>query len=587
MLAHMRHRIALLLALTLLVAGMPFAGASVSAAELSASGVVSGNLRAVVFVSATTGLAAADNGIIVKTTDGGESWAQVRAADSYSFRGIDFWDANNLVAVDYAGKVARSINGGSAWTSVDFAPYPDMDPQYTSLTHNDVAAKRGTNDALVAAGDDAPGDDVWVGGTSMRTTSSLAYWQSPFVPTKPHRYYNAGSETWQDAGKGEFLDIEYITGTTTVWASGIDYWILGTNNPEKYPLFKSTDEGVTWSKVTGFGTADLRLEGVAFGSSSAGIAVGQLVGGSRKAYYTTDGGTTWPTAVTLPGTAVLNAADMSSATLGWAVSGDGGIIRTTDGGATWTACTITGGNPYALYDVTFIPGTTTGWAVGASGTVLITTDGNTWRRPNSAPVAAADAYTTAEDTPLSVGAPGVLGNDSDPDGGSLSAVKVTDPAHGTLSFSSNGSFTYTPYANYNGTDSFTYKAYDGTAYSNTVAVTITVTSVNDVPVAAADAYSTLENTPKVVVAPGVLGNDTDADGTTLTADQRERPAARLGRAQRQRLVHVHARCCLQRHRLVHLPGVRRHCVLGGHHGGHDDRRRGPRAGGRCRRVHHR
>ena len=59
-------------------------------------------------------------------------------------------------------------------------------------------------------------------------------------------------------------------------------------------------------------------------------------------------------------------------------------------------------------------------------------------------------------------AAGVLGNDADPDGDPLTAVLVSGPSHGTLTLNANGSFTYTPNANFNGTDSFTYRASDGT-----------------------------------------------------------------------------------------------------------------------------
>ena len=111
----------------------------------------------------------------------------------------------------------------------------------------------------------------------------------------------------------------------------------------------------------------------------------------------------------------------------------------------------------------------------------------------------------------------MLGNDTDVDGNPLTAVVVTAPANGTLTLNADGSFTYTPNANFNGTDSFTYKANDGTADSNTATVTITVDAVNDAPVAVNDSYSTTEDTPLTVAAPGVLGNDTDVDGNPLTA----------------------------------------------------------------------
>jgi VCBS repeat-containing protein len=97
--------------------------------------------------------------------------------------------------------------------------------------------------------------------------------------------------------------------------------------------------------------------------------------------------------------------------------------------------------------------------------------------PNQAPVAVGDTYSTDADTTLNVSAAsGVLANDTDPDNDPITAVKVSDPAHGTLTLNPDGSFSYTPVANYNGTDSFTYKASDGKADSNVATVTITVNS---------------------------------------------------------------------------------------------------------------
>ena len=94
---------------------------------------------------------------------------------------------------------------------------------------------------------------------------------------------------------------------------------------------------------------------------------------------------------------------------------------------------------------------------------------------NQPPTATADSYTTQQDTPLTVAAPGVLSNDSDPDvGDSLTAVESTDPQDGSVTVNANGSFTYTPAPGFAGSDSFTYKASDGTAQSNAATVSITV-----------------------------------------------------------------------------------------------------------------
>ena len=136
---------------------------------------------------------------------------------------------------------------------------------------------------------------------------------------------------------------------------------------------------------------------------------------------------------------------------------------------------------------------------------------------NDAPVAAGDAYSVTEDGTLDVPAPGVLDNDTDAEGDSLTAALVAGPAHGTVTFNADGSFTYTPTTNYNGSDSFTYKANDDSLDSNVATVSLTVTPVNDPPTAAADAYSTKEDTTLSINAPGVLANDTDIDGDTLSA----------------------------------------------------------------------
>jgi VCBS repeat-containing protein len=97
--------------------------------------------------------------------------------------------------------------------------------------------------------------------------------------------------------------------------------------------------------------------------------------------------------------------------------------------------------------------------------------------PNQPPTANDDAYTVAQDNPLTPdGAAGVLAHDSDPDGSPqpLIARNASTPAHGTVTLQSDGSFTYTPEPGYNGPDSFTYEAFDGAAAS-TATVNITVT----------------------------------------------------------------------------------------------------------------
>ncbi|HET6968678.1 MAG TPA: Ig-like domain-containing protein [Ornithinibacter sp.] len=139
---------------------------------------------------------------------------------------------------------------------------------------------------------------------------------------------------------------------------------------------------------------------------------------------------------------------------------------------------------------------------------------------NSAPTANNDAVTTNEDTAVNGN---VLANDTDAESDPLTATKLTNPSNGTVTFGSNGAFTYTPAADFNGTDSFTYRASDGVSNSGTATVNITVNAVNDPPVPATAGASTNEDQSVVVtVATDVDSSDgsatctlTDAGGSPL------------------------------------------------------------------------
>src|SRR5207248_2595747 len=100
---------------------------------------------------------------------------------------------------------------------------------------------------------------------------------------------------------------------------------------------------------------------------------------------------------------------------------------------------------------------------------------------NDAPVAANDAYSTNEDTALAVAVAGGLADDSAVAGDVVAAILQRSPAHGAVTVNANGSVNYTPAANYNGPDSFTFNANDSTIDSNVATVSVTVTAVNDAP----------------------------------------------------------------------------------------------------------
>src|SRR5262245_18289619 len=147
---------------------------------------------------------------------------------------------------------------------------------------------------------------------------------------------------------------------------------------------------------------------------------------------------------------------------------------------------------------------------------------------NDAPVAIGDVFNVIEDTVLTVTVPGALGNDKDADGNPLTATQLSDPAHGSVTFNADGSFTYTPVANFSGTDSFTYVANDGIVDSAPGTVTIKVGPVNDRPDAIDDAFNAKAGRPLYLT---VLANDTDVDGDPLRVSSYTRAAkGRLSRS---------------------------------------------------------
>ena len=166
-------------------------------------------------------------------------------------------------------------------------------------------------------------------------------------------------------------------------------------------------------------------------------------------------------------------------------------------------------NGPATFDYTVSDGNLTD-----TGTVSITVT-----PVNDAPVATDDTATTDEDTPITID---VLDNDTDVDNDDLTITQVAgqdiaidetvEVTNGQVTLNANGTLTFTPDANYNGPASFGYTVSDGDL-SDTGTVTVTVTPVNDAPVAVDDTETTAEDTPIDI---DVVANDTDVEGDMLS-----------------------------------------------------------------------
>jgi len=151
---------------------------------------------------------------------------------------------------------------------------------------------------------------------------------------------------------------------------------------------------------------------------------------------------------------------------------------------------------------------------GGSDTASVTVIVN---NVNDAPVANNDNYVTNSNATLNVPAPGVLSNDSDIDSPLLTSVYVTGsgPSHGTLTLNGDGSFSYAPGANYTGPDSFSYQAFDGSAYSNVATVMITVNDTVPPTLNSTLAVTLLTSTNSDLINVGLNATATDNSGTPV------------------------------------------------------------------------
>ncbi len=155
-----------------------------------------------------------------------------------------------------------------------------------------------------------------------------------------------------------------------------------------------------------------------------------------------------------------------------------------------------------------LPGWKPAVALAATGALSLALIAPVGAQTNNAPTPVNDVATTPEDTAVNIA---VLANDTDPESNTLSIASVGTPPNGTVAISGN-SVIYTPKANFNGTDTFSYAVSDGSLLAS-AQVTVTVTPVNDAPVATDDTVNVTKNQAKVI---DVRANDTDVDGNTLT-----------------------------------------------------------------------
>lgn len=347
--------------------GVSFPGASAKSPDLALSptGVPAVDLRSVFFLDASTGFAAGSNGVIAKTTNGGENWVQVRGGTE-DLRGVAFWSASQGVAVSFDRKALGTTDGGQTWTLLNGNVTPEPYLEYINVDR--LALPPGPTNfvGLFVGGYNPFGGLPYVPEQAWRTEGNGgAYWGSQPV-LRPCRYPDPEGETGGDpVGKGEFFGADFVDASRG-WVVGADYFPAVTTAT----VYATTNGGVSWYQQSV--GAPVALRDVSFATTTTGVAVSA----QGRVFYTSNGGSTWSEGSS-PVTSTLNAVEMIDASVGWAVGAGGVILKTTNGGQTWTQVASPTAND--LYDLTAFG--SRAWAVGRYGTIVLTEDGATWRRP--------------------------------------------------------------------------------------------------------------------------------------------------------------------------------------------------------------
>ncbi len=318
------------------------------------------------FVSKTVGWAVGEYGKILKTTDAGNTWFIQYISTTKDIFTSDFISESTGWIAGAQGMIYKTTDGGTSWAQQNSGLTVTLYGMFFLTTTTGWAV--GTEGKLIATTD---GGNTWVTKTT-NTVQNL--YNVQFISS------SVGYAV------GTFGMIIKSTNGGNTWvplASGIDYSLYGlqfTSPLIGYAtgsfgvMIKTTNGGFSWFEQTSNTYND--LYGISFSSSTTGWATGDF--GTIVA--TTDGGVNWISQSS--GTkSILDAISFSGQSFGIAVGEEGTVVLSQDGGTSWAQ--QTSGVIQTLYGVHMI-NNTTGWAVGDSAVIIrTTTGGGSWTEQNS------------------------------------------------------------------------------------------------------------------------------------------------------------------------------------------------------------
>ena len=333
------------------------------------------NLNDVYFTSTTEGWIVGDGGVLLKTINGGATWIQVPIAGfNQRIMSIQFVPGNSQVGwfCGEGGNIYKTVDGGETWIVMgDFATTETLNA--LSIFSESQITAVGTDEDYTTTN---TGGITWFTnfGNAPQSYNDINYNQNNigivagediFIPGSPIKRSTDGGLSWNS-----------ITGVPTsifngVASAGNSFWAVG----ELGRIIKSEDEGITWIQQNSqVGNISLRK------IFAVDDQVLYIVGASGIILKTTDGGDHW-SPVTIQAADNLESISYGTGTHVWAVGSSGRIFRSIDGGIQWIS-QISGGVEF-LQDVRFVSNQR-GWICGNNGTILATTNGGTnWTNQTS------------------------------------------------------------------------------------------------------------------------------------------------------------------------------------------------------------
>jgi predicted CXXCH cytochrome family protein len=333
------------------------------------------DIRGVAFADANTGWIGGGNAIVKKTTDGGSSWATGTALPAdftgYAVNTVAAYNTSSVIAAGAGGRLAYSTNGGSTWGT------PSTNPARTAGAAINSVVWQGATTAYA----------VTASGLILRTTDSGATWATQYTGTLALNSISFGSGTTVGYAVGTNGTGWTVLRTTngTTWAAigsqqnvalyGVS--VLDANNAVLigaqgacYKTANASAATPTWTSVMVGQMRDAELTGRSVRMISATRIA--AAGDSGVSANSSDGGVSWTTArATVRGG--MNATWFTDANNGWMCGANGVVRRTTDGGTTWTNQQVGTGTWRGIYFLN----ATTGWMVGDAGATARTTNGGT------------------------------------------------------------------------------------------------------------------------------------------------------------------------------------------------------------------